>query len=170
MTSSNKKSSWIEGITSSQVERSLADTQTSSIHRQAVRRGLVATNIGLMVTMLWASQVWPDQWRSIFDLLLFAGMGTIYLALRKSVRHLSDAPNDMLDERQIMIRDAAYITSYRLLSAVTITTFALLTILIPISLDNAWLALYVSYLMFSIGLPAMVLAWNLPDEVVEEGR
>ncbi len=104
------------------------------------------------------------------DLFFWGLLGLLYLMLRKSVRHMSDAPNDLLDERQIQVRDASYLIAYRILATVTLSTFLLFSVLLSISFTDAWMALYVSYLMFSIGLPAMVLAWNLPDEVVEEGR
>jgi hypothetical protein len=167
----NTSSRLIEGITSTRVESSLTDPSPSSLHRRSTRRRIVGVNIILMVFMVTASQLWVDQpWRAGLDLLFFGVLVLLYLMLRKSVRHLSDAPNDLLDERQIQVRDASYLIAYRILATVTLSAFLLFSVVLSISFTDAWMALYVTYLMFSVGLPAMVLAWNLPDEVVEEGR
>jgi O-antigen/teichoic acid export membrane protein len=147
----------------------------SPLRRQSTRKLIVAVNILFMLLMLTASQLWPEQpWRAGLDLLFWGLLGVLYLMLRKSVRHMSDAPNDLLDERQIQVRDASYLIAYRILATVTLSAILLFSIFLPIhlpvSFKDAWMALYVSYLMFSIGLPAMVLAWNLPNEDDEEGR
>mgnify|MGYP000002555747 CR=1 FL=1 len=89
-------------------------------------------------------------------------------SLRKAVRHISDAPNELLDERQIATRDAAYTVAYRVLAFVGVAAF-FLHILLPFESDTDDLfagrgSLILAFAMAAAALPAMVLAWNLPSE------
>ena len=87
------------------------------------------------------------------------------------MRHISDAPNELLDERQVAARDAAYTVAYRGLAFVGVAVF-LLHILLPSESDTGDLfagrgSLILAFVMAAAALPAMVLAWNLPSEQPE---
>jgi len=43
-----------------------------------------------------------------------------YFQLRKSVRNVADAPDELLDERQIAVRNSGYLHAYRYLAGVGI--------------------------------------------------
>ena len=109
--------------------------------------------------------------QSYLEIALLAVTLGLYLTLRKAVRHISDAPNELLDERQIAARDAAYTVAYRALAFVGVATF-LLHILLPSESDTGDLlagrgSLILAFVMAAADLPAMVLAWNLPSEQPE---
>ena len=90
--------------------------------------------------------------------------------LRKSVRLVSDAPDELLDERQIAIRNAAYAVAYRGLCTISLPYIALVLLIQPDgalfahAMPDTWSSVLLSYLMCCASLPAMVLAWRLPDE------
>lgn len=104
--------------------------------------------------------------------MIYFGLIYLYLTIRRAVRHISDAPNELLDERQIAIRNGAYLIAYRYLGGLTIL-FYLFGLLGKggqrAQLQDSWFEgafFYIgsSWLMLAAGLPAMVLAWTLPSE------
>jgi hypothetical protein len=87
--------------------------------------------------------------------------------------HLAQAPDDQLDERQIRVRDRAYLESYRAFVAVTLLGLAALAI-IPDLIDQPitltydvvqWLVM--GAILLSLILPSAVVAWNEPDLAAE---
>lgn len=154
----------IDWISAKQVESSLNDVRPASIRTRRQRRLLVIVNCAMLLSMGFLFRFIPaHDWISVVDLVGLSCLVVLYLMLRTSVRHTSDAPDDFLDERQIRARDAAYIDAYRALSAISITLF----LLVLLTNSTLWLGIYLAYLMFAFGLPAMVLAWQLPDEPIE---
>jgi len=161
---------WFEGVTRSEVQRSLDDMRPSRFRRQAPRRQLVVV-AGLVIVALAFALFIPDRKISSYaEMILLATSLLLYFSLRKSVRHVSDAPDEMLDERQVAIRNAGYTIAYRLLATLSVPYVALLMVILPGGLlssasgmDNAS-SLLLSYLMCCANLPAMVLAWRMPDE------
>jgi uncharacterized membrane protein YfcA len=114
--------------------------------------------------------------QSYIEFALLAVVIILYFVLRKAVRHIADAPNELLDERQIAVRDAAFTVAYRLL-AVAFTVYVLLyvahDVLRDLSVDSdrtalGFMSLLISAAMLAGSLPAMVLAWNLPSEPAVE--
>jgi uncharacterized integral membrane protein len=85
--------------------------------------------------------------------------------IRTSVRHIADAPDELLDERQIALRDRSYLHSYRIISSVFILIILALFIRIELSESafevsewfgtGSWFAI----IMLMAGLPSMVVAW-----------
>ena len=93
----------------------------------------------------------------------------LYLKLRSAVRHVSDAPDELLDEWQIGARNTAYLWAYRWLAMVVVLH---LIIVIPaigegFYPESARITLNIGLLMLAASLPAMVLAWRLPSEPSE---
>jgi hypothetical protein len=170
----NNKFYWFEGVTRNEVIKSLNDTTPSHLRSQATRRKLVigASSIllalalpGLLTAYMSATHF---AWlASYIEFALMFSSGVAYLNLRKSVRHISDAPNELLDERQVAVRDAAYTATYRLLASLSVIYFCVGTAIAKKSdlmLMNVPSGLMASYLMCMASLPAMVLAWTLPSE------
>jgi hypothetical protein len=119
--------------------------------------------------------------RKVFSYLeaaLLVAAVIVWLQLRKSVRIVSEAPDELLDERQIALRNAAYVVAYRWMS-----TLAVLFVLLVMALAEggvmpqairevvrmaSWSGLHMSFLMSLVALPSMVLAWQLPSEPQDE--
>ena len=166
---------WVEGVTRNEVVRSLADQRPTRLRQQSVRRALVIVN-GLFGLVLAGSRVITGvKLRTYLEFILMAGMIYLYLSLQRSVRHISAAPDELLDERLIGLRNSAYLVAYRYLFAVTIILFSLgnwiLRDVSKVSVarpTELWQGPIFSFLMLAASLPAMVLAWTLPTEKVEE--
>lgn len=82
---------------------------------------------------------------------------------------LAQAPDDQLDERQLQIRDRAYVESYRIFAAITIVALVLVGI-VPDLLDHPLTFDYTVANFFVMGavilliaLPSAVVAWREPD-------
>ncbi len=82
---------------------------------------------------------------------------------------LAQAPDAQLDERQLQIRDRAYVESYRIFAAITIVTLLLVGIVPdllhqPLTFDYSVANLFVmGAVILSLGLPSAVVAWREPD-------
>lgn len=157
---------WIEGVTEREVVRSLNDENPSRLRTRNVRRTLVVLVAALAVALGFLA-LWPDT--KVRTYLEFASIASLiggYLLLRKSVRLIADAPNELLDERQIAVRDAAHTVAYRILAIVSVI-FVLLFILADAGdnlSDGRGTPLILGFLLLAGSLPSMVLAWNLPSE------
>jgi len=169
---------WVEGVTRNEVEKSLADRQPSRLRQQGPRRALVLAYTAVLVGLA-ASGLLPGAKLSsylTFVLLALAVYG--YLQLRKAVRHVSDAPDELIDERQIAVRNAAYVGAYRWLGTVcflfalghigTSSGGALEGVLDAAQLERLMSGLYITLMMTVCSLPAMVLGWQLPSEPEDE--
>ena len=162
---------WFEGVTEAEVVRSLNDTQPSRLRQQGSRRVLVWANALVLLVMPLVALVAQPKLQSYLEVALLAVTLGLYLMLRKAVRHISDAPNELLDERQIAARDAAYTVAYRALAFVGVATF-FPHILLEFGggTDDLFAgrgSLILAFVMAAAALPAMVLAWNLPSEQPE---
>ena len=164
---------WFEGVTRDEVERSLNDTRPSALRRQGPRRALVAI-AGVVIAALALAIFIPHvKLKTYTELPLLAICLVLYLSLRKSVRHLSDAPNEMLDERQIALRDAGYTVAYRALASLSLLYVGLIALITPdgalasYAASASWWNVLMSYLMLCATLPSMVLAWHMPSELME---
>jgi hypothetical protein len=94
----------------------------------------------------------------------------LYLRLRGAVRLVADAPDELLDERQITIRNAAHVLAYRFLATASVLFVGFWLGMEALGLSeaahgkNPGMNLLVSYTMLLASLPSMVLAWGLPSE------
>jgi hypothetical protein len=160
-----EKKFWpIEGVTRSEVIKSQNDTRLNYLRTCTSRRVMIAI-ISILTFLLLISPVFSEKVSSyvsaIGGLLLLIG----YLTIRASVRHIADSPDELLDERQIALRDRSYLHAYRIITAV----FSILIIALFIQIDlsetplevkefastSTWIAL----IFFLAGLPSMVVAW-----------
>lgn len=172
MSENNKKVYWVEGVTRDEVIRSLTDQRPTRLRDQVVRRWLVVIYGLLLVAMAGLVLITGVKLRTYLQPLVYIGLIYLYLTLRRAVRHISDAPNELLDERLIAIRNEAYLIAYRYLGGLTILLYLFGLLGMggqSAQLQGSWFesALFYigsSWLMLAAGLPAMVLAWTLPSE------
>ena len=163
--SKKEKQYWpIEGVTRREVIKSQNDTRFNFLRTRKSRRLMIA-GLTLLTVLVALSSALPSKASSyvgtLGGLLLLIG----YLLLRTSVRHIADSPDELLDERQIALRDRSYLHSYRIISSV----FALLLVALFIRIDlsenafeiSEWwgTGTWFSLIMLMAGLPSMVVAW-----------
>ena len=179
--SKKNKIYWFEGVTEKGVKSLLTDENSKFrwLRPQRNRRVLV----GLMV-MGFIALTMGSYWPTIkTDLNLSDGTAVViysvtaifvifsvlvgYLFLRISVRGIGDAPNDLLDERQIKVRDTSFRYAYYAMGY-------LLAGLLILMLSGPELKLFEpegndgSYVMIAVlfafaSMPSMVLAWREQD-------
>lgn len=154
----------IEGVTRSEVIKSQNDTRFNFLRTRKSRRFMIA-GLSLLTALVALSTALPTKAATYVTIL--GGMLLLigYLLIRTSVRHIADSPDELLDERQIALRDRSYLHSYRIISSVFSLALVALFIRIDLS-ENAfeitewwgtgtWFAL----IMLMAGLPSMVVAW-----------
>lgn len=160
-----EKKFWpIEGVTRSEVIKSQNDTRFNYLRTRSSRRAMVFA-LSLLTFIVGFSSALPAKISSYIGalggLLLLIG----YLLIRTSVRHIADSPDELLDERQIALRDRSYLHSYRILSSVFIVIIVALFIRIDLSETKFeigdWLGsgAWFSLIMLMAGLPSMLVAW-----------
>lgn len=163
------KNFWpVEGVTRNEVTNSMSDTKFDFLRTTRARKTLVLALISMLVVESLFSLI-PGI---LSPILVLVGAILIiwgYLALRASVRHVADAPDELLDERQIAARDRTYLHSYRILGALAVSIFVLLSILsqeglITVLSDKTWTGVWFSGIMLVAGIPNMVLAWTTTDK------
>lgn len=170
-----KRFFWVEFVTRAEVEKSLADRRPSRLREQGPRRALVIAAAAIVIG-LWLTPLIPHpKVSSYLSIVLVAASIVTYLKLRAAVRHVSDAPDELLDEWQIGARNRAYLVAYRWLALVAIL-FVILVL--PGLSEGGWLhhglrvtdsvsGIHMGFLMLTASLPAMALAWRMPSEPTE---
>lgn len=90
-----------------------------------------------------------------------------YLLLRISVRGIADAPDELLDERQIKIRDTSFRYAYYGLGYLVLALLLLMNIGPELELfqpeGNDGSYLIISMMFLCAALPSMILAWRERD-------
>ena len=166
---------WKEGVFSSEVTRAMSPDYATKYRWLLSQRG--QRTAVLLNVASWALCIFGAldlSWNlgfgdSFFSwwcvLLLFA-----YLLVRGSVRVIADAPDDLLDERQIALRNGSYRIAYFLLALIMFFAFGLLSGIgqatgespsepSPFTSDSFFFG--VGLLLFiAAALPSMVLAWG----------
>jgi pimeloyl-ACP methyl ester carboxylesterase len=169
---------WLEGVTRADVENALngyTDRYWGWLCRPAMRRALVIANpLSWALTIYGAtdrplSLGFADSSLSVWGLLPIP----LWLAVRRSVRLIADAPADLLDERLVALRDRTYVGSYRVLTFAIGLLAANVIIVHDINDTNAdtvdaQLRLLVACAYASIwavsALPSVLLAWTMRNE------
>lgn len=160
-----EKNFWpIEGVTRNEVLKSQSDTRFNFLRTRQSRRWMIGALTALTILVALSSAL-PAKASSYVGTLGGLLLLTGYLLIRTSVRHIADSPDELLDERQIALRDRSYLHSYRIISSV----FALLLIALFIRIDlsenvfeiSDWwgTGTWFSLIMLMAGLPSMVVAW-----------
>ena len=90
-----------------------------------------------------------------------------YLFLRISVRGIADAPDELLDERQIKIRDTSFRYAYYGFGHIVLVLLLLMNIGPEVKLfqpeGNDGSYLIISMMFLCAALPSMILAWRERD-------
>ena len=172
---------WFEGVTEKGV-KDLLNNENSKfrwLRPQRNRRVLV----GLMV-MGFIALTMGSYWPTIkTDLNLSDGTAVViysvtaifvifavlvgYLFLRISVRGIGDAPNELLDERQIKVRDTSFRYAYYAIGYLIAGLLILmlsgpeLKLFEPEGNDGSYVMIAVLFAFAS--MPSMVLAWREQD-------
>jgi hypothetical protein len=179
--SKKNKIYWLEGVTEKGVKSLLNDENSkfSWLRRQRNRRLLVLfMAMGIIVTALGSyysdlkvelrlDGSAENVWLTVAVLFILFAVLVGYSLLRIAVRGIADAPTELLDERQVRIRDTSYRYAY-LISGYLVLVLLLLYLLGPeITLfsdtANDGSYLLIATLFAYASLPSMVLAWREGD-------
>ena len=170
---------WFEGVTEKGV-RSLLNNEDSKFRwlRSQRNRRLLVVIVAIGISLISMGSYWPSIKASLeissdtgFIIFLIVAMFVIfavlvgYSLLRVSVRGITEAPNELLDERQIRVRDDSFRYAYYIMGYIT------LLLLLAATINPAELSLFQtegnngSYLLIAAlfaysSLPSMVLAWR----------
>ena len=179
--SKKNKFYWFEGVTKNGVEALLNDEDSKFrwLRPQRNRRVLVLLMaFGLVLVSL--GSYWPTlktnlnlsdgtsvvvySVTAIFVVLAVVGG---YSLLRISVRSIADAPDELLDERQIQVRNTSIRYAYYAMGYVVLALFLLmffgpeLKMFQPEGNDGSFLIIAT---LFAYGsMPSMVMAWRERD-------
>lgn len=179
--SKKNKFYWFEGVTEKGVKSLLTDENSKFgwLRPQRNRR----VQVGLMVVGLIAVSMgsyWPTLKTNmnlsdgtsvvIYSVAaIFAIFAVLmgYLLLRISVRGIADAPDELLDERQIKIRDTSFRYAYYGLGYLVLALLLLMNIGPELELfqpeGNDGSYLIISMMFLCAALPSMILAWRERD-------
>ena len=172
---------WFEGVTEKGV-KDLLNNENSKfkwLRPQRNRRVLVILMaLGLVLTSLgsyWPTlktnlNLTPEVGVLVYSVtaifVIFAVVG-VYSFLRIAVRSIADAPDELLDERQIAVRNtsfryAYFILSYILLGLMVLVLFGpRLQMFEPEGNDGSYVV--IAAILATAALPSMVLAWREKD-------
>ena len=162
---------WSAGVTKNEAIESLNDNKPSRFRNQFNRRALVLITAACLIGLSFVFFIDQPKLKSYSEIVLLVLVLLLYFQLRKSVRNVADAPDELLDERQVAIRNAGYLHAYRWLSVVMLV-YALVFIgffeIFSGHLNAAthikFTSPLIAFCMWVACLPSMVLAWLLPTE------
>ena len=172
---------WLEGVTERGVKSLLTDENSKFrwLRSQKNRRILVVL-MALGFALVAAGSYWPTLKTnlnlsdgtavvvySVSAIFVILTVLLGYLLLRISVRGIADAPNELLDERQIKIRDTSFRYAYYALGYLIMVLLILMISAPELKLfeteGNDGSYLIISMLFACSSLPSMVLAWRERD-------
>jgi amino acid transporter len=172
---------WFEGVTEKGVKSLLTDENSKYrwLRSQKNRRILVVL-MALGTALVAAGSYWPTLKTnlnlsdgtqvviySVTAIFVIFAVLMGYLFLRISVRGIADAPDELLDERQIKIRDTSFRYAYYAMGYLIAGLLILvlsgpeLKLFEPEGNDGSFLI--ISMLFLSASLPSMILAWRERD-------
>ena len=172
---------WFEGVTEKGVKSLLTDENSKYrwLRSQRNRRILVAL-MALGTALVAAGSYWPTLKTNlnlsdgtevvIYSVTaIFAIFAVLmgYLFLRISVRGIADAPDELLDERQIKIRDTSFRYAYYGFGYIVLVLMLLMNLGPEVKLfqpeGNDGSFLFISMMFLCAALPSMILAWRERD-------
>ena len=169
---------WVEGVTRAEVKDALdgrTDHRWGWLYRPGVRRALVIANPVSWMLVIYGATDLPLNLGisdSAWSLWMLAPI-PLWLAVRRSVRLVADAPEELLDERLVALRNHTYVNSYRIAS--TLISFAAALILVVNEAETLDAEARDTQLRFITAgayaalwampaLPSVQLAWTLRAE------
>jgi amino acid transporter len=172
---------WFEGVTEKGVKSLLTDENSKYrwLRSQRNRRILVVL-MALGTALIAAGSYWPTLKTnlnlsdgtqvviySVTAIFVIFAVLMGYLFLRISVRGIADAPDELLDERQIKIRDTSFRYAYYGLGYIVLVLLLLMNLGPEVKLfqpeGNDGSYLMISMVFLSAALPSMILAWRERD-------
>jgi hypothetical protein len=179
--SKKNKIYWFEGVTEKGVKSLLTDENSKYrwLRSQRNRRILVfVMSLGFVVSGM--GSYWPTLKTnmnlsdgtavviySVSAIFVILAVLLGYLLLRISVRGIADAPDELLDERQIKVRDTSFRYAYYAMGYLIAGLLILmlsgpeLKLFEPEGNDGSYLIIAVLFAFSS--MPSMVLAWRERD-------
>ena len=179
--SKKNKIYWFEGVTEKGVKSLLTDENSKFgwLRPQRNRRVLVALMaVGLVAVAM--GSYWPilktnmnlsgeaeSVVYSVTAVFVILSVLVIFSLLRISVRGIGDAPNELLDERQIEVRNTSFRYAYYLMGYVVLGLLLLVLFGPELQMfqsegnDGSYLVVATLFALSS--LPSMVLAWRERD-------
>jgi hypothetical protein len=179
--SKKNKIYWFEGVTEKGVKALLNDENSKYrwLRPQRNRRILVILmSLGLVLTSLgsyWPTlktnlKLSPGVGLVIYSVtvifVIFATLGC-YSFLRIAVRSIADAPDELLDERQVAVRNTSYRYAYFILCYILMGLMVLmfygpeLQMFQPEGNDGSYVV--IAAVFATAALPSMVMAWREKD-------
>ena len=172
---------WIEGVTEKGVKDLLKNENSKFrwLRPQRNRRVLVILMVlGMVLTSL--GSYWPTLKTNLnlstdVSLIVFSVTAIFvifavvlgYSFLRIAVRSIADAPDELLDERQIAIRNTSFRYAYRGFETIALEVILLMIIGPEVKMfqpeGNDGSYLMISMLFLGSSLPSMVMAWRERD-------
>lgn len=131
---------------------------------------LVAVVLGAIKTIGLSASLDVSFSILIMLCLLASGYAAIRLLQPKQLG-ISDGPDSELDERQLQVRNQAYLNAYRILGAFVVVGLAFASIFwnqvrqLPDSITLS--AFFWLIILLAISLPAALLAWLEPSPITE---
>lgn len=179
--SKKNKFYWFEGVTEKGVKALLNDENSKYrwLRPQRNRRVLVIlTALGLLLasmgsywsTLKGALNINPDVSLIIFSVSAIFVILTVvggYSFLRIAVRSIADAPDELLDERQIQVRNTSFRYAYYAMGYLIAGLIVLmlsgpeLKLFQPDGNDGSFVTVAVLFAFAS--MPSMVMAWREQD-------
>ena len=177
----NNKIYWFEGVTEKGTKALLTDESSTYrwLRPQRNRRILVVL-LGLGLALVAMGSYWPTLKTnlslpsgvdvivySITAIFLILAVLGGYCLLRISVRSIADAPDELLDERQIQVRNTSIRYAYYLMGYVVLALMLLMMfgpdvqMFQPEGNDGSYLV--IAGLFAFASMPSMVLAWREKD-------
>ena len=179
--SKKNKIYWFEGVTEKGVKSLLTDENSKFgwLRPQRNRRVLVALMVVGLIAVAMGSY-WPTLKTnmnlsdgtsvvvySVTAIFVIFAVLVGYLFLRISVRGIGDAPDELLDERQIKVRDTSFRYAYYAMGYLIAGLLILmlsgpeLKLFEPEGNDGSYLIIAVLFAFSS--MPSMVLGWRERD-------
>jgi Kef-type K+ transport system membrane component KefB len=179
--SKKNKIYWFEGVTEKGVKSLLTDENSKYrwLRPQRNRRVLVTLMVVGLIAVAMGSY-WPNLKTnmnlssgaqiivySVTAIFVIFAVLVGYLFLRISVRGIGDAPDELLDERQIKVRDTSFRYAYYAMGYLIAGLLILmlsgpeLKLFEPDGNDGSYVIIAVLFAFSS--MPSMVLAWRERD-------
>jgi hypothetical protein len=177
----NNKIYWFEGVTEKGTKALLNDESPKFkwLRSQRNRRILVAF-VAVDIALVAMGSYWPTlksnmnvsddaeviaySVAAFFVILALVGG---YSLLHVSVRSIADAPDELLDERQIQVRNTSFRYAYYLMGYIVMALILLMIFGPEVHMfqaeGNDGSLLFIAFLFVFTSMPSMVLAWREKD-------
>jgi hypothetical protein len=152
------------------VQTVMRDTRWDRLRTKRTRMRIVAAMVAMLVAV-------PVAWVTLPALAALGVLAVaiaVWWALRMSVRVIADLPEEYLDERQVRVRDRAYVDAYRWFAGFNLLAATILLVWFVVISENdvatveiSWgqaMAVFWAFEGLALTLPSMVLALREPNQ------